>query len=327
MKVASQNRWRRFILLVFGVVVLVPGCRSATTPAAPSLPGWDPSRAEVISWQADDSHFDQIFALEASGLAASDTYLYITSEKYARLLLIEWDGDSRARVVKLDVPRHSELEGVALTPEGLLLCDEAHAAVHRVPIDDEGDLVDEGRTKALRAHETPMDGVLVQGGKIGFEGIEVDPENKTVFLLLERSGDDAGGCVSRIYRLLPDGDRLASQLEPLEIDLEDCAWRLTGLAWWKGTLLALKTQFPGERYEVVTVDPETGETDVVLELTALLRSLESDGWSNNVEGITVTPDGALWLVADNAVTGVIDDPVPPRTDHGSLLLRIPVKAD
>lgn len=327
MKVALRNPWRRFGLLIFGIVVLVPGCRSATSPPAPSLPSWDASRAEVITWQSDDSHFDQIFALEASGLAASDTYLYITSEKYARLLLVEWAGDSRARVVKLEVPRHSELEGVALTPSGLLLCDEAHAAVHKVPIDSEGALVEESRNEDLRAQEIPMDGVRVQGGKIGFEGIEVDPENKTIFLLLERSGDDSEGCVSRIYRLLPEGDRLASRMEPLEIDLEDCAWRLTGLAWWQGTLLALKTQFPGERYEVVTVDQKTGETDVVLELTELLRSLESKGWSNNVEGITVTRDGALWLVADNAVTGVIDEPVPPRTDHGTLLLRIPVKAE
>ncbi len=86
----------------------------------------------------------------------------------------------------------------------------------------------------------------------------------------------------------PEGDRLASRSEPLEIDLEDCAWRLTGLAWWKGALLGLKTQFPGERYEVVTIDQQTGEIEVVLELTTLLRALESEGWSNNVEGIAVT---------------------------------------
>ena len=111
--------------------------------------------------------------------------------------------------------------------------------------------------------------------------------------------------------------------EPLEIPLEDCAWRLTGLAWWGERLLALKTQYPGERYEVVAIDPFSGDHRVVVELTELLRSLEREGWSNNVEGIAVASDGALWLVADNAVTGVIDDPLPQRTDNRTLLLRIP----
>ena len=327
MKTAPQNRCFQIGWLVLGLVVVMSGCRSATSPPAPTLPSWDIARAEVINWRSDDSYFEQDFALEASGLAAIGGYLCITSEKYARLLLVEPVGDATARVIRLEVPRHSELEGVAMTENGLLLCDEAHAAVYEVPIGDDGSLVENGGSDALPAHQIPMDGVAVRGGKIGFEGIEVDPESGTVFLLLERSGNEAEGCVSRIFRLLPEGDRLASHSEPLEIDLEDCAWRLTGLAWWQGTLLGLKTQFPGERYEVVAVDQTTGETEVVLELTEYLRRLEKEGWSNNVEGITVTDEGTLWLVADNAVTGVIDDPVPPRTDHGTLLLKIPVKAD
>jgi len=115
------------------------------------------------------------------------------------------------------------------------------------------------------------------------------------------------------------------EAEPLEIPLEDCAWRLTGLAWWRGRLLALKTQYPGERYEVVMIDLVSGNCRVVLEMTELLRSLEREGWSNNVEGIAVASDGALWLVADNAVTGVIDDPLPKPTDSRTLLLRIPAQ--
>jgi hypothetical protein len=51
--------------------------------------------------------------------------------------------------------------------------------------------------------------------------------------------------------------------------------------------------------------------------------LAREGWSNNVEGIAVSGDGSLWMVADNAVTGVIDDQVPPPGESGTLLLRIP----
>ena len=60
-------------------------------------------------------------------------------------------------------------------------------------------------------------------------------------------------------------------------------------------MIALKTQYPGERYEVVAVDLATGAARVMLDLTVLLRALEKEGWSNNVEGIAVTRDGALWL--------------------------------
>jgi hypothetical protein len=77
------------------------------------------------------------------------------------------------------------------------------------------------------------------------------------------------------------------------------------------------------RYEVVSVDRETGDTRVLLDPTRLLRLLAREGWSNNVEGIAVSGDGSLWLVADNAVTGVIDEPLPPPGDSHTLLLRIP----
>jgi hypothetical protein len=169
--------------------------------------------------------------------------------------------------------------------------------------------------------------VSVSGGKIGFEGIETDPETGEIVLLLERSGTLETGCVSRIFRLRRTGSHLVSQGEPVDVRLEDCAWRLTGLAWSSGRLIALKTQYPGERYEIVAVDLESGATEVLLDLTDLLRSLEAEGWSNNVEGLAVTPDGALWLVADNAVTGVIDDPLPPSIDVRTLLMRIPPRGE
>jgi hypothetical protein len=41
----------------------------------------------------------------------------------------------------------------------------------------------------------------------------------------------------------------------------------------------------------------------------------------------VAPDGSLWLVADNAVTGIVDDSLPPRANQKTLLLRIPPAAN
>lgn len=305
---------RRF--LVAGLVVVVLGAGGcATTPPAPVGP-WDVARAEVLTWHADDENFGQGRALEASGLALTDEALVATAEKYARLLF--FDAELEARVVEIGVPRYAELEGVAWHEGALYLCDEAHAAVYRVDLG----AATVGAPK-LAAIELPLEGIEVAGGKIGVEGIEVSRDGESVHLLLERSGEPPTGCVSRLWSLRIEPDRLVAEGEAIDLPLEDCNWRLTGLAWMGRRLLGLKTQFPGERYQVVEVDPATGATTLLQDLTDLLRSVRADGWGNNVEGIAVAADGALWLIGDNAVTGVIDEPYPPPTDEKALLLRIP----
>ena len=296
------------------VIVLGGGGCATTTQAPAGL--WNPARAEVLTWRPDDPNFTQDRALEASGLALTDDALVATAEKYARLLF--FDAELEARVVEVGVPRYAELEGVAWHEGALYLCDEAHAAVYRVDLG----AATVGVPK-LAAVELPLEGLEVAGGKIGVEGIEVSRGGGFVHLLLERSGEPATGCVSRLWSLRIEPDRLVAQGSPVDLPLEDCNWRLTGLAWMGERLVGLKTQYPGERYQVVEVDPATGATTLLQDFTGLLRSVRADGWGNNVEGIAVAADGALWLIGDNAVTGVIDDPYPPLTDEKALLLRIP----
>jgi hypothetical protein len=314
-----MKRWASLFVLLMSAV----GCRSAIAPEPTSTPPWNIARAEVVRWQADEPFYAQDFAIEASGLAASDRFLWVSSEKYGGLLLVDLLERSYVKTVRVGVPKYAELEGVALVDGGVLLCDEAHAAVYEVAIEDEQQAFASPPATPLPAEALPLEGVAVRGGKIGFEGIEVDDEDGAVYLLLERSGTEETGCVSRIWKLYRTENGLRADGDPIEVALEDCTWRLTGLAWWNEQMIALKTQFPGMRYEVVTLDLQTGDTVVLLDPTRLLRLLAREGWSNNVEGIAVSGDGSLWLVADNAVTGVIDDPLPPPGDSHTLLLRIP----
>jgi len=300
------------------------GCRSAAPPEPVGpLAWWDPADAELLTWHSDQPSFDQGFALEASGLAASDRFLYLASEKYARVLQLPIDGPTTARVIAIAVPAHGELEGVAYGGGSLYLCDEAHAAVYEVPLPAGEVLSDADVATALPATELAIVGLVIQPGKVGVEGIVVDAAAQRLWLLLERQGTPETGCVSTIYPLRRAGGTLEEAGPPLTIALPDCNWRLTGLELWRGELLALKTQFPGERYEVITVDPASGASRTVLELTDLLRSVRREGYNNNVEGIAVTSDGTLWLVSDNAWTLVVDNPEPPRSDEKTLLMRIP----
>ena len=128
-----MRRWTIFFLLLTSAA----GCRSATTRDAKSTPPWNIARAEVVRWHADEPFFAQNFAIEASGLAASDRFLWVSSEKYGGLLLVDLSGRPYVKTVRIGVPKYAELEGVALVDGGVLLCDEAHAAVYEVSIEDE----------------------------------------------------------------------------------------------------------------------------------------------------------------------------------------------
>jgi hypothetical protein len=315
------------LALLIGLVVVIgaaAACRSARAPAeAEPGPWWDVDRHEILSWRADHPEFGQDYALEASGLAATRQYLYATSEKYRRMLVLDPGNGWHASTIRLKVPRHAELEGVAFSAGSLYFSDEAYAAVYRVDLPDEESLAAGGFEGVLPVTRLPIEGLAVAGGKIGLEGIVVSPLGDRLWLLLERSHRSDEECVSPLYPLQITSTALVLDGEPISIELEDCNWRLTGLELWRGMLLALKTQYPGERYEVIAIDPETGRWRVVLEMTELLRSVRSSGWGNNVEGIAVAEDGTLYLIGDNAVTGIIDDPVPPRTDERALFLAIP----
>lgn len=301
--------------------LLVHGCASTDGVLGRARSGpWDLSRAETLSWSPDDERFTQGFAIETSGLAFIDDALVAPSEKYGRLLF--FSPDLHARVVELGVPPHAELEGVAFHDGSLFLCDEAHATVYRVQSGEETRFLPK-----LAAVEMPVTGVDLVGGKIGVEGIEVSADGKHIHLLLERSGDPESGCVSRLWLLRIDGERLMAEGSPVNIPLEDCNWRLTGLAWMDDRLLGLKTQYPGERYEIVEIDRIAGTIEVLQDLTDYLRGVRAAGWGNNVEGIAIGDDGVLWLIGDNAVTGVIDDPYPPETDERALLVRIPRRSE
>ena len=74
---------------------------------------------------------------------------------------------------------------------------------------------------------------------------------------------------------------------------------------------------------MVVVDRDTGGLTTVLDMTDLLIGVREDGWGNNIEGLTVTGDGSLWLISDNAMTDRARTSVPPPAKDKTLLMRLP----
>jgi uncharacterized protein YjiK len=309
------------LLALLLMAPLLAACRSIPGTGSP----WELGQAELLEWKVDQVGFDQDSELEASGLAFVGDVLLVASEKYGSLVVVEPNAELRARVIRIDVPRYSELEGVAVAGDVLYLCDEAHAAVYQVDLDGTTLFHEMAPDTLLEAQHLDLEGIDVIGAKIGFEGIEVSLDREHVYLVLERSQIAKDVCVSPIYTLRIEEVRLVREEDPLEIDLEDCNWRLTDLAWYDGRLLALKTRFPGERYHLIEIDLERATSRLLLDLTVPMVHLGTLGWDNNIEGLAVAEDGSLWLVSDNSVSTVIDDPVPPAARKRTILMRIPAR--
>lgn len=282
-------------------------------------PWWDAGQTELLVWHSEDPSFSQEMALEGSGLVAEGDFVVGVSEKYAHLLRID-PVSLEVRPFAVDLPRYAEIEGVAVDGPELLMCDEANAAVWAI---DRTGLVENG-DQPLAVRRLELVGFELEGGKLGVEGITVSGEpNPGVFLALERHGSKATGCRATVFKLKRQQDQLISDGDPLVIPLEDCNWRLTALQYWQGHLLALKTRYPGERYEVVEIDQVSGDLTTVLEMTQLLIGVETKGWGNNIEGLTVDGDGFLWLISDNAMTDRAETLKPPAVDAKTLLMRMP----
>ncbi len=310
----------RCSLLLAAVVVALVACsgqpRTAAAPAA-TAPRPAPA-AELLEWRAGDPVFAQERAVEASGLTASGRHLIAVSEKYAALLRLDLaTSPATVEVARLDVPPGAELEGVSAAGATLYLCDEAHAAVYAVDLAADGPL-----PSRLEARRVPLSGVNAAAGKTGLEGIAVSDDGERAFLLHERThhGDR---CQAEVYPLRRDGAGFAADGPTIVVPLADCCWRLADLALADGRLLALRSRYPGEVYEILDIDPVTASVRLVMDLTELGRSLRGGGWGNNLEGLTVGDDGDLYLIADNADTPRAQSAEPPPADERTTLLRLP----
>jgi uncharacterized protein YjiK len=322
----GKMRWSALALIIVAVMIF-GACRTTESEREPALPVgslWNLAAAEDIDWQADDSHFSQRHSIEASGLTSSGRYLYATSEKYGAVLQIDTEAGYSARVVPLAVPPRTELEGVAYADGTLYLCDEAAASVFAVRIEDEQQLASEPVQQPLAATSLEL-GIDVEKGKVGIEGVAVESEGSRLYLALERRKSRDGTCSSLIFRLRIDDNRLLQDREPIELPLPGCDWRLTALELHQGRLLTLKTRYPDKDYWIVEIDPESGEWRDLVRLRELAAQMHDAGYGDNLEGMAVTAGGELYMVSDNAMTGIIEDQLPELAKEKTLLLRIPAQ--
>lgn len=316
-----MRRWSGKIGIGLLLIAAGVGCRTAP-PASVPLPAqgtvWNSADAAILEWNARDPAFGQERGMEASGLVFTQGFLFTVAEKYSRVLRID-PLTLDVEAIALDLPRYSEMEGITVAGDRVLICDEANAALWS--IDSVADLAGSRPVIPVKIDGSALG---VSGGKLGLEGITVArDEAGLISVVLERRGNLAVGCHSDLFQgRIVDG-AFVVEGDPVAFPLEDCRWRLSGLQWWKGHLLALKTHYPVERYEVVALDLESGTMETLLDLTAFLLEAEENGWGNNAEGLAVDDSGNLWVITDNAMTDRVEGGDPPPVRDKTLLIRIP----
>ncbi|MCP4901424.1 MAG: esterase-like activity of phytase family protein, partial [bacterium] len=202
--------------------------------------------------------------------------------------------------------------------------DETHAAVYEVLIGDEAVLAEaKPGDSQLTATQLDLPDLGVVGGKLGFEGLAIDVKTGVIYLMLERSGDSRSGCRSTIYRLRRNGEALEEIAPPIELELENCTWRHTGLDFVSDKLVALKTSYPGFEYQIVEIDPQDGSSLLVQDITKMARVLAEQGFSNNLEGMIIGAEGELYLVSDNRAGALFVGSLPPKAKHKTLIVKLP----
>jgi len=324
----NKNTGGRGIILGLFICVataICVGCASdrGGRSAASRVEAWNLGAFELVRWQLDGNEsFSQDHAIEASGLTSSEAYLFVAAEKYNTIVVIDPNRGYRAHTLELDLPEGSEIEGLAWAGDRLLMCDEAHGAILEARLETGSWGSSES---SLATRRLTMVDLEVPGGKVGLEGIAATSDGRRIYALVERLRD-GGQCKSVIHRLFRSSGVLRTDGEPLIISLEDCAWRVSGLHYHSGNLMALMTRFPGEIYRVVRINPRSGSWKTVLEITELAVSLGRGGASNNLEGLTVASDGSLYIVSDNAATESRPSADPPLANRGTLLIRMPPRS-
>lgn len=250
---------------------------------------------------------------EFSGIAADGESLYLVSENRGKLLKLSFPVglSSKYEENKLWLREGGEYEGAALRGGYLYLVDEhadPEAGVSPMIVKFALDKPEEPvATYPLRWTELDCrSGLCVEGLAI---------VGDTVYVLDERDELPGGGCVGRIY--VTDLASLESgKGSPARVDLPlpDCDWRYTCL---DSTVVNERTYLLTLRKRCVW-NSETEECDndeFVVEMLDLAASQpvvssyrfpESNvvWWrlakvARNLEGITVGPDGDLYLVSDN----------------------------
>jgi hypothetical protein len=238
-----------------------------------------------------------------SGMKYFNGSLCLASERCPVIVVLNPQSASIDSIIHLQVPQEFEMEGMTSYKDRLYLVSENIAAVYEV----------NGQTGVVKQIETSVPIPAKSKDGDGMEGIAANERNDKFYLLRERNDDKTK---SEIYTFSaePGNDTTSFTLKyesMIELPLENVQWRYSDICYDSANsrLICLKSYAKGklrQQYlESVDIDSsgrllvETLKNIQVDNLTETSDAYKAQGYSTNLEGITIDNTGNIFIVSDN----------------------------
>jgi uncharacterized protein YjiK len=238
-----------------------------------------------------------------SGMKYFNGSLCLVSERCPVIFVLNPETAAVASTINLQVPQEFEMEGITSYKDKLYLVSENIAAVYEVNM----------QTGVARSLETSVPIPAKSKDGDGMEGIAANETNNKFYLLRERNEDKSMAQIFtlRIEKAGADSSIMLKYESMIELPLENEQWRFSDICYDSANsrLICLKSYSKGklrQQYlESVDIDSsgrllvETLKNIPVDSLTKTSATYKEQGYSTNLEGITVDNTGNIFLVSDN----------------------------
>lgn len=238
-----------------------------------------------------------------SGMKLYKGQLYFASERCPSVFVFDPVKSAITNTISIAVPQGFEMEGLTSYKDKLYSISENVAAVYEIDILS-------GVVKTVST-SAPLPPKSKDGD--GMEGIAANEKSNKFYLLRERDDDMSH---SQIYTYTAEaGNETAAVVlkyeSMIELPLENPQWRYSDICVdsVNSKLLCLKSyskgKFRQQFLESIDIDAygkllvETLKNIPVENFTDVSNAYKTQGFSMNLEGITIANDGTVYIVSDN----------------------------
>ena len=236
-----------------------------------------------------------------SGMTTYKNQLYFASERCPQVFVFDATKKEIIRTIDIKVPQFFEMEGMTSYKNKLYLVSENLAAVYEVNIET-------GELKTIQT-STPLPEKLKSGD--GMEGIAASEKNNKFYLLRERNEDLSRSQIYTYSVKSTNGSFILEYESMIELPLESPQWRYSDITVdeQNNRLLCLKSFAKGkQRQQYIETLSINAKGDLVREslqnlpidnFSDVSNSYKSQDYSMNLEGVTIMPDGTIYMISDN----------------------------
>ena len=279
-----------------GLLILLIGCY-------PALRAQPPQRLPVYSINNMILPAEMDKQVCISGMKYFNGSLCLVSERCPMIFMLDPQTAAITRTINLQIPYTFEMEGMTSYKDQLYLVSEEKAAIYEVNM----------QTGVARSIETSVAIPKKSKDGDGIEGIAANETNNKFYLLRERNEDQTK---AQIYTFRIENGNTGSSLilkyeSVIEIPLETPQWRYSDISYdiANSRLICLKSNAKGKLrqlfLESIAIDndgkllPGSLSNISVENLTETAGTYKTQGYSTNLEGITIDNAGNIFIVSDN----------------------------